>query len=189
MQTNYFWHLVWRHPTGLFVWPSTGLNVPLRSVFLLLSFCTQMPFYAVQSPLQTSWQVQAVQLFLPARSGDMSLNICLNGITNLFNPFPNKPWFLRASRTCLLKTLWEKEKLLVLSIFSSPTVFSTHLENFLPFSSNLKLSSAKSCSLGESKICHLVKGQVFTKQSQVLMTLVTSIFSYYHNILLLSEPH
>ena len=33
-----------------------------------------------------------------------------------------------------------------------PTVFSNHLDSFLPFSSNLKLSSAKSLSLEESKI-------------------------------------
>ena len=33
------------------------------------------------------------------------------------NPFQNKPWFLRVSSTSLLKTLWEKEKLLVTSIF------------------------------------------------------------------------
>ena len=37
-------------------------------------------------------------------------------------------------------------------------VFSTHLENFLPFSSNLKLSSVKPFSLEESKICSLGKG-------------------------------
>ena len=37
-----------------------------------------------------------------------------------------------------------------------PTVFSTRLENFLPFSSDLKLLSAKSFSLKEFKICHLV---------------------------------
>ena len=36
-----------------------------------------------------------------------------------------------------------------------PTVFSTGLDNFVPFSSNLKLSSANSFSLEESKICHL----------------------------------
>ena len=35
-----------------------------------------------------------------------------------FNPFPNKPWFLRVSSTSLLKTLREKEKLLVTSNFS-----------------------------------------------------------------------
>ena len=34
------------------------------------------------------------------------------------NPFPNKPWFLRVCSTSLLKTLWEKEKLLVNSNFS-----------------------------------------------------------------------
>ena len=37
-------------------------------------------------------------------------------------------------------------------------MFSTCLENFLPFLSNFKLSSAKSVSLDESKICHLGKG-------------------------------
>ena len=37
-------------------------------------------------------------------------------------------------------------------------VFSTHLDNFLPFLSNLKLSSANSLSLEESKICRLVMG-------------------------------
>ena len=42
-----------------------------------------------------------------------------------FNPFPNKPWFLRVYSTSLLKTLWEKEKLLVTSNFSfSHSVFN-----------------------------------------------------------------
>ena len=30
------------------------------------------------------------------------------------NPFPNLPWFLPVCSTSLLKTLWEKEKLLVM---------------------------------------------------------------------------
>ena len=34
--------------------------------------------------------------------------------TEVFNPFPNKPWFLRVCSTSLLTTLWEKEKLLVM---------------------------------------------------------------------------
>ena len=74
------------------------------------------------------------------------------------NPFPNKPWFLCVCRISLLKTLWEKEKLLLTSNFSCPTVFSTLLENFLPYSSNLKLVSANSFRLEDSKICHLRKG-------------------------------
>ena len=41
-----------------------------------------------------------------------------------FNPFPNKPWFLRVYSTSLWKTLWEKEKLLITSNFSfSHSVF------------------------------------------------------------------
>ena len=45
-------------------------------------------------------------------------------ILKSFNPFPNKPWFLPVCNTSLLKTLQEKEKLLVTSNFSfSHSVF------------------------------------------------------------------
>ena len=33
---------------------------------------------------------------------------------NCLNPFPNKPWILHVCRTSILKTLWEKVKLLVI---------------------------------------------------------------------------
>ena len=69
----------------------------------------------------------------------------------LCNPFPYKPWFLHVCRTSHLKTLWINKKMLVISSFSSSTMFSTLLENFLPFSSNQKLSSANSFSLEGSK--------------------------------------
>ena len=36
----------------------------------------------------------------------------------IINPFQNKPWFLRVCSTSLLKTMCEKEKLLVTSNFS-----------------------------------------------------------------------
>ena len=75
-----------------------------------------------------------------------------------FNPLPHNNTFWRLWETSLLKTLWEKEKLLVTSNFSFSQVFSTHLDNFLLFSSNLKLLSANSFSLEESKICRLVMG-------------------------------
>ena len=39
-----------------------------------------------------------------------------------FNPFPNKPWVLHVSSTSLLKTLCQKEKLLV-TISPFPSVF------------------------------------------------------------------
>ena len=75
----------------------------------------------------------------------------------LVNPFPIKPSFSHVCSKSLLKTLWEKEKLLV--IFSPfPTVFSILSENFPPFSSKSKLSSANSFSLEKLKICCLGKG-------------------------------
>ena len=52
----------------------------------------------------------------------------------------------------------EKGEIARKAISPFPTVFSTSLDNFLPFSSNLKLSSANSFSLEESKICRLVMG-------------------------------
>ena len=45
-----------------------------------------------------------------------------------------------------------------------PTMFSTRLENFLPFLLNLKLSSANSLSVGESNICRWVKGKLFSNK-------------------------
>ena len=51
----------------------------------------------------------------------------------IFNPFPNKPLFLRVCITSLLKTQWESARNGQLLLFP---VFSTHLENFLPFWSN-----------------------------------------------------
>ena len=72
--------------------------------------------------------------------------------------------------TSILKTMWGKERLLVTSNFSFfPTVFFTHLENFLPFSSNLKLSSANSFTWEESKICYLGKGLI-SLQRDLLFT-------------------
>ena len=63
-------------------------------------------------------------------------------ITELFqiNRFSNKPWFLCFWHPSLVKTSREKEKLYITSNFS----FSYSLEKFLPFSSNLILSSANS---------------------------------------------
>ena len=102
-----------------------------------------------------------------------------------FNIFPNKPFFKHVCTRSLLKTPWEKEKLLVTS-----TVFFTHLENFPPFSSKLKLLSAKSFSFEESKICHLGKGyelecqgtkeNAFLKQSTVKMRLSFAFSVNYH---------
>ena len=61
------------------------------------------------------------------------------------NSSPNKPLFLHVISTSLMKTLWNKEKLLV-------------TEQFLLFP---QLSSAESFNLEESEICRLGKGYVY----------------------------
>ena len=77
-------------------------------------------------------------------------------IVKTFNPLPNKTW-LRVCSTSLMKTLWEKEKLLVTSNISfSHSVFYPHGELSL-FSSKSELSSANSLDLEESKFCRLGK--------------------------------
>ena len=47
------------------------------------------------------------------------MNMVLQQHTFVFNdeiiPFPNKAWFVHVCSTSLLKTLWEKEKMLVMS--------------------------------------------------------------------------
>ena len=76
----------------------------------------------------------------------------------LFNPFPHTDTFWLPWETSVLKTLWEKEKLLVKRNYSFSQCFLLVWITFLPFSSNFKLSSAKSFNLEESKICRLVMG-------------------------------
>ena len=74
-------------------------------------------------------------------------------------PFPK----LARVFTCLQYTFFfffsehygKKKKMHVASNFSFPTVFTTRLKNFLPFSSNLKLSFTNFLRLKESKICRL----------------------------------
>ena len=52
-----------------------------------------------------------VETLLKSEEMPVARNFCLN-------PFPDKPWFLHVCSTNLLKTLWEKEKLLLMSNFS-----------------------------------------------------------------------
>ena len=54
-----------------------------------------------------------------------AINAVNNSIESFgaLNPFPNKPWFSRVCSSSLLKTLCEKEKMLVTSNFS----FSQHV--------------------------------------------------------------
>ena len=60
---------------------------------------------------------------------DLNPAVCQDFFDNttleiVINSFPNKPWCLFVCSTSLVKTLWEKEKFLVMSNFSFPTVLS-----------------------------------------------------------------
>ena len=62
--------------------------------------------------------------FSHLKRNESNIKMFLCNVQSNINPLPNKPWFLHVGSTSLLKTLWEKEKLLVTSSFSfSHSVF------------------------------------------------------------------
>ena len=80
---------------------------------------------------------------------------------NCINPFPNKPWFLRVCSTSLLKTLREKEKLLVTSNFSfSHNVFYPFVELSAIFI-NFEILVCKPFQFGRIKVLLFGKGLIF----------------------------
>ena len=69
-------------------------------------------------------------VYIPLRKCPLE-NILGKG-ENAVNPFPKKPCFLKVCNKSILKTLWEKEKLLVTSNFSfSHSVFYPFGELFV----------------------------------------------------------
>ena len=90
--------------------------------------------------------------------------LCVDIFQDLINPFPKQPWFF----TRLLYKSFENtmgkgeiarnEQFLLFPQCFLP-IFPPHFENFLPLKKKkkMKLSSANSLSLEESKICHLGK--------------------------------
>ena len=78
----------------------------------------------------------------------------------ILNPFPNKPWFLRVCSSRLLKTLWEKEKLLGTNNFSFSHSVWYLFEELSAIFIRLKLLSANSLSFG--KVLNLLFGKGLT---------------------------
>ena len=68
------------------------------------------------------------------------------------------PGFYMSTEQVFRKHCGKRRNCWLRAISPFPILFSTRLENFMPFSSSLKLSSANSLSLDESKICGLGKG-------------------------------
>ena len=90
---------------------------------------------------------------------EQKLNLSTHVNNFLFKPFPKQALVF----TCLQYKSFEntvgKEEITHNEQFLLfPQCFLLILENFLQFSSNMKLSSAKSFCLEESKICCLGKG-------------------------------
>ena len=84
-----------------------------------------------------------------------TLKLCSNSCpTQVILASSNDPWFLHVCSTNSLKTLWEKEKLIVTSNFSFSQYFLPSQRPIHHFH-QIQNSSANSFSLEESKICHL----------------------------------
>ena len=92
----------------------------------------------------------------------MSSAICFNLdqskiLLSADNPFPNKLWFLRVWGTSLLKILWVKEKLLIISNFSFFHSLFYPLGELSAILIKFKIVGAHSFSLEGCKICCLGK--------------------------------
>ena len=80
-----------------------------------------------------------------------------------FNSFPNRPLFLSACSTSLLKTMWEKEKLLVKSNFSfSHSVFYLFVELSAIFIKFESVVCKVSLGLSSTAICLIYLSVVMT---------------------------
>ena len=78
-------------------------------------------------------------------------------VPQCFNPFQKSPGFYMSAVQGFSKHFRQRRQCSLRAMSPFPTVFSTCLKNFPPYSSNLKLSSANSFSFEESKICRLGK--------------------------------
>ena len=79
-------------------------------------------------------------------------------VTITVNPFPHNDTFFTPLGNQPFKNTVGKGEIGCDKHYPFPTMFSTRLDNLLPFLSNLKLWSANSFSLEESKISCLVMG-------------------------------
>ena len=115
-------------------------------MYLLLSHCS-MPILKISC---SSKEIFA----LPVQCFYISIHYALK-------PFPNKPWFLRVCRRSHLKTPWEKEKLLVVSNFSSSHSFFHPFGELAAIFIRFQIDICKTFHFARVyKICHLGKGLI-----------------------------
>ena len=120
---------------------------------LILSFEKRLnpPLLGIHDLVPFHWQRRFIQFFWDYIMHVPQKDMTWRKVLILWLTFPEqKPYFYVSE----VQFLWEhcgKRKI----IFPFPIVFSTLLDNF---SSSLRLSSAKSLSLGVSEICRFGKG-------------------------------
>ena len=68
-------------------------------------------------------------------------------------PFPQDPWFLRPYKRRLLKTSWEKEKMLVTSIFSFFHNIFFFIKDINHYLSNIRFDVCKCFQYGQCLTC------------------------------------
>ena len=102
---------------------------------------------------QTSWMCGLILLFTLCK-----INSWLQMAVKRLTHSHTMTHFDASGKQAFWKHCGKRRNCLLRAISPFPTVFSSCLDNFLPFSSNLKMSSANSFSLEESKICGLVMG-------------------------------
>ena len=112
------------------------------------------------------------------------INFCLgfysmSTVFQFFNPFPHNDTFWHPWETSLLKTLWEKEKLLVTSSCSFPTMFSTVSKTEIIIFVSFDLSSANAFDLDQSKMLSSGNGLMATGHKSMFSgLLLTSPLSW-----------
>ena len=126
-RTYFFQWLPWQMPHQRFqrfdficCWIGRAKNWHMRQR-VKLHLVEKLPYQLILHETKTIW-IEPNSKYLQ-RKGIINLGTMIFFPFSLFsnafsfriiNPFPNKPWFLCACSTHLLKTLWEKEKLLVM---------------------------------------------------------------------------
>ena len=100
----------------------------------------------------------------------------------LVNPFPHKDTFWRPWETSLLKTLWEKEKLLITSNFSfTHRVFYQFRELFAIYI-KFKIVVCRLFQFGPVWLLIILQEEGCGKQWEKEKMLVTGIFSFSHRV-------
>ena len=103
--------------------------------------------------------------FVAKEKKNLKKQISIHATVCRFNPFLNKPWFLRVCSASLLKTLWETKKLLV-TISSFPTMFSNPYVQISVIFIKLKIDVCKLFQFGPIQNLSFGKG-LNRKKSQL----------------------